>query len=43
MRAEFGSGDHVSWDSEAGRVNGTIRRRIKAPIKFKSYTVHAST
>lgn len=43
MRAEFEIGDHVSWDSEAGRVNGTIRWKIKAPIKFKGYTVHAST
>jgi hypothetical protein len=35
-------GDHVSWNSEAGRVSGIIRRKITAPMKFKSYTVHAS-
>ena len=38
----FHVGDHVSWNSEAGRVSGTIRRRITAPIKFKGYTVRAS-
>lgn len=43
MQGEFEVGDHVSWDSEAGRVKGTIRRKIKAPIKFKGYTVHASS
>jgi hypothetical protein len=43
MRTEFEVGDHVSWNSEAGRVRGTIRRKIKAPIKFKGYTVHASS
>src|SRR6185369_1347684 len=35
-------GDHVSWNSEAGRVRGTIRKKIVAPIAFKGYTVHAS-
>ena len=35
-------GDHVSWNSEAGRVRGTIRRRITAPMRFKGYTVRAS-
>lgn len=43
MQGEFEVGDHVSWDSEAGRVKGTIRRKIKAPITFKGYTVHASS
>ena len=35
-------GDHVTWNSEAGRVSGTI---IKVHIKdfaFKGYTHHAS-
>ena len=35
-------GDHVSWNSEAGRVSGVIRKKISAPIEFKGYTVHAS-
>lgn len=42
MPGAFGIGDHVSWNSEAGRVSGIIRKRIGAPIKFKGYTVHAS-
>jgi hypothetical protein len=42
MRVEFKIGDHVSWNSEAGRVSGTIRRKISTPVKFKGYTVRAS-
>lgn len=42
MPVEFRIGDHVSWNSEAGRVSGTIRRKIRTPIKFKGYTVRAS-
>ena len=42
MPGAFRIGDHVSWNSEAGRVSGIIRKRISAPIKFKGYTVHAS-
>jgi hypothetical protein len=41
--ARFRVGDHVSWNSEAGRVTGTIRKKITAPMTFKGYTVHAST
>lgn len=39
----FRIGDHVSWDSEAGRVRGRIRRIVTSPIEFKGYTVHASS
>ncbi|HKO32078.1 MAG TPA: DUF2945 domain-containing protein, partial [Nitrospiraceae bacterium] len=35
-------GDHVSWNSEAGRVRGTIKKKVTSPIKFKNYTVRAS-
>jgi Hypervirulence associated proteins TUDOR domain len=35
-------GDHVSWNSEAGRVRGRITRVVTKPIKFKGYTVHAT-
>lgn len=35
-------GDHVSWNSEAGRVRGTITRVVTLAITFKGYTVHAS-
>jgi len=42
MRDKFKVGDHVSWNSEAGRVSGTIRKKITAPMAFKGYTVRAS-
>jgi hypothetical protein len=42
MPGAFRIGDHVSWNSEAGRVSGVIRKRISAPIEFKGYTVQAS-
>jgi hypothetical protein len=35
-------GDHVSWNSEAGRVRGTITRVVTSYIQFKGYTVHES-
>jgi len=42
MRGQFKIGDHVSWNSEAGRVSGTIRKKIIKSITFKGYTVQAS-
>jgi len=39
---DFKRGDHVEWNSEAGRVRGTIRKKVTSPITFKWYTVHAS-
>ncbi len=42
MTKEFKVGDHVSWNSEAGRVKGTIKKKIISKIKFKTYIVHAS-
>jgi hypothetical protein len=39
----FKVGDHVSWNSEAGRVRGRITRVVTSPMEFKGYTVHAST
>ena len=38
----FKVGDHVSWNSEAGRVRGRIMRVVTSEIQFKGYTVHAS-
>jgi DUF2945 family protein len=38
----FERGDHVSWNSEAGRVSGHITRVVTSEIEFKGYTVHAS-
>ena len=42
MTPKFKVGDHVEWNSEAGRVRGTIKKRIVSAITFKGYTVHAS-
>jgi hypothetical protein len=41
-KTRFRRGDHVSWNSEAGRVRGHITRVITTRIMFKGYTVHAS-
>ena len=43
MARELQVGDHVSWNSEAGRVSGIIRKKITKPVQFKGYTVRAST
>ena len=42
MTDDFKVGDHVEWNSEAGRVRGTIKKKITSAITFKEYTVHAS-
>lgn len=42
MATGFKVGERVSWNSEAGRVRGKIRKKITSEIKFKGYTVHAS-
>ena len=42
MKLEFKVGDHVEWNSEAGRVRGTIRKKVTSAIRFKTYTVRAS-
>jgi hypothetical protein len=38
----FKRGDHVSWNSEAGRVSGHITRVVTSEMEFKGFTVHAS-
>jgi len=35
-------GDHVRWNSEAGRVSGVIIKKISSDTTFKGYTRHAS-
>jgi hypothetical protein len=42
MKNEFKVGDHVGWNSEAGHVRGTIKKKVASVIKFKGYTVRAS-
>ena len=42
MAHDFKVGDHVEWNSEAGRVRGTIQEKVTSEIAFKGYTVRAS-
>jgi hypothetical protein len=42
MPSTFKVGDHVEWNSEAGRVRGAIKKIVRSAIKFKGYTVRAS-
>ena len=35
-------GDHVGWNSEAGHVRGTIKKKIISAITFKGDTGRAS-
>ena len=42
MRRKLVIGDHVTWNSEAGRVRGTIKKKITTEIQFKGYTACAS-
>ena len=42
MSEKFEVGDHVSWNSEAGRVSGTIVRVHTRDFDYKGYTHHAS-
>jgi hypothetical protein len=38
----FEVGDHVSWNSEAGRVRGRILRVHRKDVNYKGYIHHAS-
>lgn len=42
MAATFKTGDHVSWNSEAGQVSGTIIKVHTADFMYKGYTHHAT-
>ena len=42
MATELKVGYRVSWNSEAGRVTGIIRKKIVSPVRFKGYVVRAS-
>ena len=38
----FMRGDHVEWNSEAGRVRGVIMKKVVSDIRIKGYVHHAS-
>jgi Hypervirulence associated proteins TUDOR domain len=42
MTAHFKVGDRVSWNSEAGRVSGSIVRIPTRDFDVKGYTHHAA-
>ena len=42
MKDKFEIGDRVSWNSEAGRVSGTIIRVHARDFDVNGYTHHAS-
>jgi hypothetical protein len=42
MGRVFRVGDHVSWNSEAGRVAGRIVRVHSKEVNYKGYVHHAS-
>jgi hypothetical protein len=42
MTTQFKVGDHVSWNSEAGQVSGTIIRVHTADFDYKGHRHRAS-
>ena len=41
MRRPFKVGDHVTWNSEAGHVSGTIIKVHTRDVDYKGYIHHA--
>lgn len=42
MPKTFKRGDHVEWNSEAGRVRGVIMKKVVSDMRIKGYVHHAS-
>ena len=42
MTKKLKVGDHVSWNSQAGRVSGKIIKVHRKDVQYKGYTHHAS-
>ncbi len=42
MTRKFKVGDHVTWNSEAGRVSGVITKVHMKNFDYKGYTHHAT-
>ena len=38
----FKAGDKVSWNSKQGKVIGTVKKKLTAPIDIKTHHVAAS-
>jgi hypothetical protein len=42
MKRRFKVGEHVTWNSEAGHVSGTIVKVHTKDVHYKGYTHHAN-
>ena len=42
MAKTFKRGDHVAWNSEAGRVRGVILKKVVSDVRLKGYVHHAT-
>jgi hypothetical protein len=42
MAKTFKRGDHVEWNSEAGRVRGVITKKVVCDLPLKGYVHHAT-
>ena len=42
MKKSLKRGDHVEWNSEAGRVRGIITKKVTSNVNFNGYVHHAS-
>jgi len=42
MVKNFKRGDHVQWNSEAGRVRGVITKKVVSDVRIKGYVHHAT-
>jgi hypothetical protein len=42
MTETFKAGDHVEWNSEAGRVTGVIKKKVVSDVTVAGYVHHAS-
>lgn len=42
MTKTFKRGDHVEWNSEAGRVRGVILKKVVSDVRFKGFVHHAT-
>jgi hypothetical protein len=43
MVRTFNIGEHVSWNSEAGRVRGKVIKVHRRDVNYKGYIHHASS
>ena len=39
---DFKAGDKVSWNSSQGKMTGTVKKKLTAPIDIKTHHVAAS-